>query len=265
MSLKQKLMERMKELEIEPKRSMGQNFLISEHVVQNIIQTVQRTKPGAVIEIGPGLGSITDMLHADFPALRLVEFDSEIANYWKAKGLPVVEADALQLDWNPLLTGDKTVLVSNLPYQISSRLVIESCLWPKNLRYMVLMFQLEVAQRIQAKPSTEHYGFLSVVAQTYWNVDKIVDASEGDFFPQPKVKSRVLRFSRTDIQIGDGFVEFCKNAFVNRRKFLIKNFKAKEKELLAALQEMGFDGKVRAEELTVEQFQSLFRTLYEGK
>ncbi len=259
----------MNELGIRPKRSLGQNFLISERVILRIIDEVRRVKPSALVEVGPGLGALTEgLLELDIP-LRVIELDRIFAQYWRERGLDVIEVDALQTDWDEITRGSRTVLVSNLPYQISSSLVIERSLQPAGLTNMVLMFQKEVAQRIQGRPGSKDYGLLSVIAQTFWRIEKIVDAGRGDFFPPPKVLSRVLRFdARPTLEPSQSkeFLTLVKTGFAQRRKKLIRNLASwmdmkslQSESVIKELQSLGHGESVRAEELKPEEWLALFK------
>ncbi len=264
MSLKQMMLERLEQVQGSPKKSLGQNFLINQHVVDAIIGTAllfNTSKSNAVpfeeiIEIGPGLGALTEQLKNFEQPLTLIEMDNQFVKFWKEHGQNVIDSDALKLDWDALVE-KPTCLVSNLPYQISARLVIELSFKAKKINSMVLMFQKEVAQRIVAEPSSKDYGFLSIIAQKAWQINKVCDASPQDFYPPPKVSSRVLGFQRKAL-LPESFVQFTKKAFENRRKFMLKNFPDKKEVLTAALSEMGFDEKVRAEQLSVENFEKLY-------
>jgi 16S rRNA (adenine1518-N6/adenine1519-N6)-dimethyltransferase len=250
---------RMQEMEVRAKKSLGQNFLVSETVIEKIIAQVREINPSFLVEIGPGLGSLTEHLLERKPLL--LELDSTFAQYWRERGLEVFEGDALKIRWDELNLPADTWLVSNLPYQISSSLVVDRCLGPKNLVGMVLMFQKEVAERLMGKPRTSAYGFLSILAQNFWDMKRVVDASPGDFHPPPKIASRVLKFTRkADVTLGKGFIGFTKAAFAQRRKFLLKNLKALgHKDWESLFEEMSINPKARAEELTPEQFAELYR------
>ncbi|MEK6556398.1 MAG: 16S rRNA (adenine(1518)-N(6)/adenine(1519)-N(6))-dimethyltransferase RsmA, partial [Bdellovibrionota bacterium] len=227
MEQRQQIMRRLQEMEVAPKRSLGQNFLVSEHVIENIISQVRSFKPKAIVEIGPGLGSLTEKLLAMAVPIHLIELDREYARYWKqretaaqganigssvAGGVQVSEADALHIDWNEIVKNPATLLVSNLPYQIGARVVIDRSLGPDSVTKMILMFQKEVAQRLMATPSTKDYGFLTVVAQAQWKIRLLLEAKPNDFYPAPKVTSRVLIFERLKPMVDEFFVEFVKKA-----------------------------------------------------
>lgn len=253
---------------IEAKKSLGQNFLVNDVVIDRIIKAAAELKPTNLVEIGPGPGALTELLLELKVPMTLIELDSQVANYWRSNSngniSKVLEEDALKLDWRPLIGEGETVLVSNLPYQISSSLVIDRSLDQQPLRAMVLMFQKEVAQRIRAKESTDHYGMLSVVAQTFWKIETVTEAGPGDFSPPPKVASRVLRFYRNDnpqIQNRSEFLKLVKNAFQQRRKLLKANLSTylgsrniPQSELIQWLTEKKLKETARAEELSPQLF-----------
>ncbi len=252
------------------KKSLGQNFLVSDLVISRILTQAQDLKAQHFIEIGPGPGAITEGLLQSGVPLQLIELDRTMAAYWRNQGCEVFEADALQLDWKPLITKPNTVLVSNLPYQISASIVIDRSLDTPGLSAMVLMFQKEVAQRIRAKISTENYGMLSVIAQNFWDVNMVTEAGPKDFWPPPKVASRVLVFRALDTGSLDRrkFLSFVKMAFAQRRKLLKSNLNAWLSSrrmapdiLLAKLAEFGIKETARAEELSPAQFRELYEHL----
>jgi 16S rRNA (adenine1518-N6/adenine1519-N6)-dimethyltransferase len=274
------LRKRLEEMGASPKKSLGQNFLISDNVVQKIITAARDSHATALVEIGPGPGSLTEHLCTLKVPLRLVELDRQFSQYWRDRNIDVIEGDALKVDWTSLVTANSgTVLVSNLPYQISASLVVEISIHAPVFESMILMFQKEVAQRIRAPEDSDHYGFLSVIAQSFWALQTVCDAGPRDFFPPPKVASRVLQFARRSQSSGaeaDGlgqslhfknrpaFLKFVKGAFSQRRKQMAKillhhglfaNVAALEK----AWGSVGLRPDARAEQLSVAQFHELFR------
>jgi 16S rRNA (adenine1518-N6/adenine1519-N6)-dimethyltransferase len=252
------------ELGIRPTKTLGQNFLINDSVCQKIIKATKVDGYPQVIEIGPGLGALTRLMENVKDKLLLIELDKKLSNYWDQKKFQVHHQDAMKFDWIKHCNV-KTVLVSNLPYQISSSIVIELSTI-KNIERMVLMFQKEVAQRIMASPKNKNYGFLSVVAQSFWDVKKVVDVSASSFFPPPKIESRVLEFERLKIvDLSNPFVEFVKRSFSQRRKFLIKNLSGSihsNEKLNDIFVSLNISTKVRAEELSPIQFQNMYKELF---
>ena len=281
MSRKERILERLAEAGAEgPKRSLGQNFLISDTVVDKILFAAKSEKFPALVEVGPGLGAITEDLLSLGKPLAVIELDRNFATYWRKRAdgesrLRVVEADALQTDWRELALEPGTLFVSNLPYQISSSLVIERSLEPAGVSRMILMFQKEVAQRLKAQPATKEYGLLTVIAQAVWEISTVCDASPRDFYPSPNVASRVLMFRKkrealwpeTASATMSGFLAFVKAAFSHRRKLMAGNLdgavigegrtleRASVERVMAA---QGLKVTARAEELDPAAFVRLY-------
>ncbi len=260
-----RLEKRQNELNIDAKKSLGQNFLISDAVIDKIITAASLFQSEKVLEIGPGCGALTDILLERHKNLKLIELDRNLFAYWKQQGCDIINADALQIDWQPYAGH---LLVSNLPYQISSSLVIDRSLDANPLHGMVLMFQKEVAQRIRAVHQTEHYGMLSIIAQEFWTIQTVCDAGPRDFKPPPRVASRVLSFKpkTSNVKVPEEYLRFVKLAFQQRRRILKTNLLAlgeayDQTRLPEWLNQNRKTEKVRAEELSVIEINSLFHYL----
>ncbi len=261
-SAKDRLQKRANELQHEARKSLGQNFLVSDHVINKILEATQaclaEVEKKSLIEIGPGLGAITDLLLKLETHYQAIELDYNLFSYWKNQNVSIIHADALQADWSDI---DAELLVSNLPYQISSSIVIEKSVYPYTLKFMVLMFQKEVAQRIRAACKTENYGMLSVVSQEFWAIETVCDAGPRDFSPPPKVASRVLKFSRKESAIKNRkkYLQFVKSCFQQRRRILKSNLPSVHAEQVTQwLVGEKLSEKARAEELTPDQFKKLY-------
>lgn len=257
------LKNKLAELGIEPKKSLGQNFLVNKRSCAMIVEAAKKFKPAKIVEIGPGLGALTELLIPE--ECFLIELDTKLANYWSSRGYKIIEEDALQTDWDALNLPENSVIMSNLPYQISSRLVIDRSIGPTTVTGMVLMFQKEVAKRLLAKPDTDDYGLLTVLAASFWSMEKLLEISSKDFFPPPQIASQVVVFRRKPLEseLGTDFVEFVKLAFSQRRKFLVKNLSARysQEHTKEGLKKLGLDEKLRAEVLSPKNFQDLFLEL----
>jgi 16S rRNA (adenine1518-N6/adenine1519-N6)-dimethyltransferase len=263
MTLFEKTQQRLQELKINPKKSLGQNFLVSDRIVQQIIERVRAVQPLSLIEIGPGLGALTDSLLDLGIPLKLIELDQVFYQFWKSRNVDVMNVDALQWHWK-VADPNSTLLVSNLPYQISSRVVVDRTLDDLKLRGMILMFQKEVAQKIRAKIKTEHYGMLGIFTQTFWRVEKVLDAGTVDFFPPPKVASQVLFFEPISSRLDSKkFLKLLKAAFSHPRKILISNLSAltPRENLEPIFKTLGFLEKTRAEQLSIDDFHELYDRL----
>ena len=268
MSMVEKVKQHLLKLGGEPKRALGQNFLVSEHVIDKILKQVAEFKPEQIIEVGPGLGALTEGLRAITPNLDVIELDSAFASYWREQGVRVTEQDALQVDWDALVQGKKILFVSNLPYQISSSIVIERCLGQNSIYAMILMFQKEVAQRLMALPKTSQYGMLTVIAQASWNIRTLLEAGTKDFYPSPKIASRVLVFERKPLSCDAALLlRVTKAAFAQRRKMLAKNLMAlnSQTDWAKVLKDMGLSEKARAEEIKPEDYIQLTKIFGEMK
>lgn len=270
-TLREKIKERMALLEIQPKRSLGQNFLVSDSVVERIVAAADPKSFSQVFEVGPGLGALTDHLLDENKNLQVVELDKTFAQFWRQQGLSVHEVDALKYPWSQLPEEEGSrLLVSNLPYQISSRLLIDLSIHPGVFQRMVLMFQKEVAQRVTAQPGTEDYGLLTVVAQAYWNITLVLEAGAVDFMPKPNVASRVLCFDDkktkpTGINPQD-FLAFLKLGFANRRKKLLPKLQGygSKTELAKIFSEQSIAEDIRIEKLSPQQLIDLYLSLKKG-
>lgn len=261
---KDRLKNRMELLSHYTKKALGQNFLVSDTVIGRIIQAVEDEKPIKLLEIGPGLGALTDLLIEKYGSYQLMELDSSLVTFWTSQGMPVMEGDALQADWSKI---EYDILVSNLPYQISSSIVIDRSIDEAQCRSMILMFQKEVAQRIRAKHHTDEYGLLSVIAQEFWDISMVSEAGPRDFNPAPKVASRVLKFKRKQSPITDrkNYLKFVKTCFQQRRRILKSNLESRFHEpFLAWVAKSKLSDKVRVEELSIIQIRDLYFHLKGG-
>ena len=257
-----------------PKKSLGQNFLINSHICQHIVSEVYKEKVDRVIEVGPGLGVLTEGLKK-ISDLILIEKDKVFAKYLEQKGFVILNKDALLLDWTDLIKG-KTLLISNLPYQISSRLLIERCLDKKPLQKMILMFQKEVAEKVLSKSHSHSFGLLSVMVQIHWYIEKVLNAGSKDFYPAPKIGSQVLKFAPKSFDNtfnSKDFLSFLKIGFSQRRKQLQKilllnadklkkNNSISSDQIKEAFTNLGIKMTARPEELSPQKWLDLFRLLH---
>lgn len=251
------------------RKSLGQNFLIDDGVIHNIINS-SGLKPGEpVVEIGAGLGVLTRMLAAEAGRLWAVELEEEKVELLKRelKELPVtiVQGDALELDLHSLWNGERGVLIGNLPYYITSPLLMHFLGQSESLRQMVVMVQKEVADRLGAAPGGKEYGVLSVAVQLAAEVETLFNVPPQAFRPQPKVTSAVVRLRLRPypgLTVDQGqLMRIVKAAFSQRRKTVGNSLSAglsldrnKGRELLELA---GINEQRRAETLSIGEFQEL--------
>ncbi len=244
-----------------PKKFLGQHFLINKKVIQKIVQSAHALNPKLIIEIGPGLGALTNPLKSLQIPMKVIEQDSLLCRYWKDK-VEVISGDVLKISWISFLKPN-SLLIGNLPYQTASRLLVECSQGIKNLKTMILMFQKEVAQRICATHGSKQYGLLSVLSQCVWKIKKLITATPKDFYPRPLVAGQVLLFQtkmddQQKINLPE-FTRFVKISFAQRRKLLINRLQTQTGySLKKVFHQMHLPLSVRAEELSPKQFVGLF-------
>lgn len=221
-----------------PRKSLGQHFLQDENIARKIISFI----PGhrlTLLEIGPGRGMLTKyILQNDQWDPCFIETDKEAVVYLQKK-FPgeadrILHADFLKTDLQHLLPGEFHI-VGNFPYNISSQIFFRILDHYKRVRSVTCMLQKEVARRIASPPSNKQYGILSVLLQTYFDIEYLFTVSEHVFFPPPKVKSAVIRLTNADRQVvpadNDLFRRVVKTAFNQRRKTLRNALKALGQDL----------------------------------
>ncbi|MBO4405910.1 MAG: 16S rRNA (adenine(1518)-N(6)/adenine(1519)-N(6))-dimethyltransferase RsmA [Alphaproteobacteria bacterium] len=243
-------------------KRFGQNFLFDTKINHKIVSSAGDLTDKVVMEVGPGPGGLTlEILKQPVKKLYIVEIDRRWAEVWRTLSglfdgkLEVIEEDALKFREEKIAP---QVIISNLPYNISTVLLTK---WLKNFdqfEKLVLMFQKEVAERLYAKPATKSYGRLSVLTQWKSEVEKMFDLESGCFSPPPKVKSTIVRFfPKKTTEDYDFFSALLKDAFLHRRKLLANTLRKYSENIEEILQILGYSKTVRAEEISVEDFRKL--------
>lgn len=250
-------------------KSLGQNFLMDDRVIEAIAAASIKDPEIPVVEIGPGLGVLTRVLAQKAQKVWAVELDRGKVNLLQRElqGLPVdiLNMDALKLDLKDIWGTGKGVLVGNLPYYITSPLLMHFLEQKDSLASMVVMVQKEVADRLVAKPGGKDYGILSIAAQVSAQAEKLFEVPPQAFWPAPKVTSAVVRFelrSYPGFRVEEkDFFRVVKAAFSQRRKTLGNSLagglglpKQQIGEILAAA---GVDEQRRAETLSIDEFQAV--------
>jgi len=266
---------------------LGQHFLNSDSFAAQIVDALGDASQNTVLEIGPGRGAITSLLSTRARRLIAVELDRVLAaqlrlQFGMSRNVEVIEADILSIDFDSLfgpkpglgrpgmdLKPQPARVVGNLPYGITSDILLRLFEYAKYFETLVVMVQREVADRIAAEPGGSEYGMLSATAQLYARVEKLFTLPPGAFNPPPKVHSTVLRLTLEPKQeelgvAGDGFIDFLRLSFGQKRKTLWNNLKTgfKEASLRQALAEAKIKPSARAETLSLEQSAALYRALH---
>lgn len=269
------------------KKSLGQNFLTDRAAAQKIVEALGDISQKTVIEIGPGRGVLTGLLIGRAAHIIAIELDRVLAAQMRMKcanvpSIEVLEADILSVDLASLLgprpgrmvTGltprppERVRVVGNIPYYITSDILLRLFEYHRFFDCIVLMVQKEVADRITAKAGTSEYGLLSATCQLYAGVENLFTLPPEAFSPAPKVHSSVIRLKIEPrwekLQVApDVFFEFLKLSFGQKRKTLANNLKVKydAKAIKAALTKAKVREDVRAEALSLDKAAAVFKTL----
>ena len=262
------------------KKKFGQNFLVDQNILKKIVQIPSITKDTLVIEIGPGLGSLTEHLLDISKHVLAYEIDKDLLpilqDTFKTTNLTLLNKDFLKcdvdLDIKELnINYDKVIVVANLPFYITTPIIMKIIEESSLIKEMVLMTQQEVAQRLTSKPSTKDYNSLSVAIQYKTKAEIALKVPRTVFIPAPNVDSAVVKLSVIENihkkPISEElFYEIVRASFTQRRKTLVNNLFSKygiEKEkIINLLIELGLDSRIRAENLSVNDFIRLSDILY---
>lgn len=264
------------------KKNFGQNFLIDSNIIENIVLAANITKDDFVLEIGPGIGSLTQYLAENARKVAAVEIDKNLIPILKEtvghyENLEIINSDILKLDIIKLIEekndGKPIKVVANLPYYITTPIIMELLEKKIPVKSMTLMVQKEVAQRMQAKAGTKDYGALSIAVQFYSQakIDFIVPPS--CFMPKPKVESAVITLTVLEEKAvktidEELFFNIVKYAFGQRRKTLINTlnnlgkFNLSKQQLQEAITSIGLNEQIRGEALTINEFAMLSDKIY---
>lgn len=252
-----------------PNRGLGQNYLIDANILDGIVQLAAVDSTDGVLEIGPGLGALTERILAQTADFRCIEKDPTMAEYLRSRfsGVEVMQADAMEVDLNTIFAAGVNKVVANLPYSVASRLMVEMAESTDRPERMCLTIQKEVADRLTAQPGSRAYGVLSVLTGFFYESRLAKKVSPTCFLPSPKVWSAVVQMDRRS----EAWVEadeypmvkrLVKHCFSQRRKQIatsLKNLGIKDVEEL--LLEVEISPKERPEQLEPLHWVSMARWL----
>ena len=253
-------------LNIKPRKTLGQNFLIDTNISRKITKLVQGQLADPIIEIGPGTGSLTNELLKDNYRIKAVEVDKQLTHLLRERfgdvpNIEIINEDAMSFDYSQL-TGPWWIMVGNLPYNIGTRLLIKLITEVPQIHRYVIMLQDEVAERIVAKPNTKHYGSISVLFSLFTDSKLQFNVSKNCFEPKPKILSTVLTIQRetlVDEEIRFKAFEISKIAFQQKRKKIktaLKDFIDEEKA-----EKLLLDLNSRPQELTPNDYLSIAESI----
>lgn len=255
---------------VRPKRSLGQNFLRDLDVVRRIVRALDLQPDDRVVEIGPGQGALTDELLKRAGMVFAIEFDRDlveelVTRFGQRPNFNLLNADALDFDFRTLHHSEKEhlKLVANLPYNISTPILRRLIAVRDIFSVMVLMFQREVVDRITARPGTRDRGYLTVLVENAFEVERLFDVSPNAFFPIPKVWSSVVRLRPLGIDgTNDRSLDrLLSVGFAHKRKTILNNLASAFPAAARALDKAAIDPKRRAETLTLAEWKLLSAAL----
>jgi 16S rRNA (adenine1518-N6/adenine1519-N6)-dimethyltransferase len=271
---------------VKHKPKLGQNFLTDLGAAQRVVEALGDVSNRTVIEIGPGRGVLTDMLVERAKHVIGIELDRVMAaqlrmRYATKPNVEILESDFVAADFTSMVgrrpgplhdlrpTQPETVdVIGNLPYYITSDIVLRILELHQNIERTVIMVQREVADRISAEPGSRDYGLLSATVQLFARVDKLFTLPPSAFSPPPQVHSSAVRLTMAprlkELQVEEGpFIAFLKLAFGHKRKTLLNNLRGQYEDVAirAALKSAGLRADVRAEAMSLEKTAAVFRAL----
>lgn len=274
----------MKKYKIKASKSLGQNFLIDDEVIQDIVNGADIEPDDLVIEIGPGLGSMTKLLLEKAKKVICIEFDMKMIKILNDRfiaydNIELINQDVLKIDFNELIKQEKekgkiknVKVVANLPYYITTPIIMKLLEDNLDLKSITVMVQKEVADRLIEIPSGKNTGAITYTVYYYCKSTKIREVSNTSFIPMPEVTSEVINLELREtpavqVKNKEAFFKIIKFAYMQRRKTLLNSllnsglFKSKE-EGVKILKVLNLKEDIRAENLTIEDFARLTNTLF---
>lgn len=251
-------------------KKLGQNFLINGEIIEEIVSKSDICEDDVVIEIGPGLGSLTKALIEKAKKVHVIELDPNMVDILKdrfsSEKLNIIYGDVLKTDLNELIKNEKSVkVVANLPYYITTPILMKLLEERYNLKSITVMVQKEVGIRLCSKPGGKEYGAITVTTQYYSKPQIIIDVPKENFLPSPEVDSCVIRLDvlsnpSVDVKNEKIFFELIRNGFNHRRKTITNSLVSgniEKSKLIDILQKYNIDEKLRAEDLSIQDFANI--------
>jgi 16S rRNA (adenine1518-N6/adenine1519-N6)-dimethyltransferase len=257
-------------------KSLGQNFLIDDEVLKDIIDGANISKEDFIIEIGPGVGTLTRLLLDSAKKVCAIELDSDLIPILEEElkdyeNFTLVNQDALKVDFNEII-GDETSIkvVANLPYYVTTPIITKILIEGYKFKSLTIMIQKEVAERMASEPNCKEYGALSLLVQYYCDANIIRKVSPACFIPQPKVDSIVIKLDKLDeprVRVKDEklFFSIIRSSFNMRRKTLwnaLKVLKLDKESYEQVFLNSNIDPKRRGETLSIEEFSNLSNEIF---
>lgn len=266
--------------ELLAKKSLGQNFIVDSNIIDRLIAHAKLSKDVAVIEVGPGLGSLTQELINHAGKVVSIEIDQNmveiLSDLFKDKeNFQLIYSDILQFDLESLVKQLKSeykevIIVANLPYYITSEILIKLFKLQDKVDTVMLMVQREFAQRLTAQKNSKDYRTLTVLAQTFYNSKIIMRISKHVFYPRPNVDSAIILMkakNESEVLDLESYADFIEMCFTQKRKTIYNNLRSRLGEDLAKkiLEKSGVKASERASDLDLSKFLEMYEVYYEEK
>src|SRR3984893_4749402 len=256
----------LREIGVSPVKSLGQNFLHDRNLAKWIVDQADIQSGDSIVEIGPGLGALTELALTKGANVLAIEKDKRLVEFLNDKfqrdPLQIVHGDALEFDTRIFYTQPEVKLLGNLPYYISSQLLIKFLEYPSPISLWLFMLQKELERRLAAAPATSEYGALTLLVQLHYRVESLRTIPASVFLPKPAVDSALVRVTPSDPRELPAcdynvFAELVKRGFSQRRKQLGKLIRENVPSWEKAAVELGLNPKARAEEVSLGQWIAL--------
>ena len=276
MDLYEETIKVLKQYKITANKKLGQNFLVDEKIIEEIIKAANISKKDLIIEIGPGIGSLTKSIIPNAGKTICIELDKKMANIISNRfknEIEIINEDILKVDLKKIAeqNKDKNIkVVANLPYYITTPIIMKLLESNLELESITVMVQKEVAERLIAKPGDSLSGAITYTVYYYAIGTKITDVQNNSFIPKPEVTSQVIKLTLrkepiTYIENKERFFEIIKLAFMQRRKTLVNSLAnskiATKQKIEQILDELNIEKNIRAENLTMEQFAEIAKRI----
>ncbi len=252
------------------KKKFGQNFLTDQSVIKKIVDNLQPKEQDKFLEIGPGMGAITKPILDKISFLNVVEIDSDMINYLKKnisqEKINVIDRDILSIPTSELKQYDR--IIGNLPYYISTEILLKMISIIDSIKDLHFMFQKEVAERITAKPNNKNYGRLTILIQYFYEAEILFHISSKSFLPAPKIESSFIKLTpkierKLKFKNLVNFEKVIKKAFQYKRKTIKNNFKNILTE--SNFESLNINSSSRSEMLNINDFIIIENYIYENK
>lgn len=256
----------LREIHVSPVKSMGQNFLHDRNLARWIVEKAELSSEDHVVELGPGLGALTSFILASGARVLAIEKDQRLVGYlqktFTSERLQILHGDAADYDVRQLFAKPRVKLLGNLPYYISTQLILKYTKYPSPISLSLLMLQKEVARRLSAQPRSSDYGALTLIVQLHYNIEYLRTVPASVFLPQPDVDSAFVRISprapaETPVSDPQTFKKLVRLGFSQRRKQLRNLLRSEFPDWDDTSHALAFDPRARAEELSLEQWVGL--------